>query len=332
MKKAELSKPILKFKPTLKQIHVDHINVNPDNPREPISKREVSDIRESIRAIGGVLVPLVVYEESPNEYILLDGERRWRACKQLSRDDPRFKYLPANVIEEPLEPFDNLQTMFNIHLQRKDWSTAATAQAIGELRRLRKDLTVTELSQKTGLHPTRVKDALLFLEFPSRLREKCLEGELNEYYLILLGRNLESLEKTFPSLMKRYKRKDLATKFMKKVEAGWIKRTRDFNKIHRMARTCIEYNHPELFEKVFQKMVDDEGFTPRDAEATVARELGYKLELAFRNSCKDFLSSLKSYLKTQAKVDRKIPLATLKVLDKINRVLQDVLHEHAHNN
>jgi hypothetical protein len=273
--------------------------------------------------MGGVLVPIVVYKEGEN-YVLLDGERRWRACKKLSRQDPSFKKIPANIIGKPLTPLQNLQTMFNIHQKRKEWSTAAKAEAIGKLLELKGDLSVGELVELTGLDDTTVSDALLLQKFPKKVRMRCLNGDLNEFYPILLARNLRSLERTFPSIFKKYSWRHLASTFLKKVDKGYIRRTRDFNKLGQMAKSCIEYNSEQLFVSMFQKMVEEERFTPADAQKEVRRELGYKLEEAFKSTCAEFLRSLKSYLKSKPSIDE-IPRATREKLTEIYQILKRLI-------
>jgi ParB/RepB/Spo0J family partition protein len=323
MSEIKRTRPLLKFRRRLDYIDVDRILPNVHNPREPITRREVTDILESIKNMGGVLVPIVVYKEGEN-YVLLDGERRWRACKKLSRQDPSFKKIPANIIGKPLTPLQNLQTMFNIHQKRKEWSTAAKAEAIGKLLELKGDLSVGELVELTGLDDTTVSDALLLQKFPKKVRMRCLNGDLNEFYPILLARNLRSLERTFPSIFKKYSWRHLASTFLKKVDKGYIRRTRDFNKLGQMAKSCIEYNSEQLFVSMFQKMVEEERFTPADAQKEVRRELGYKLEEAFKSTCAEFLRSLKSYLKSKPSIDE-IPRATREKLTEIYQILKRLI-------
>jgi len=315
---------LLKFKRRLDYVDVDEISPNPSNPREPISKHEIADIKESIRTMGGVLVPIVVYRDG-DRYVLLDGERRWRACKELSGEDSdRFKKIPANIIEKPPTPVQNLETMFNIHQKRKEWSTAAIAEAIGELIKLKGSLSVAELKKLTGLNDVSVTDALILLRFPGDIQKRCLNGELDEFYPILLGRNLRSLEKTFPHLFEKYPWDYIANSFMKKVDARFIRRTRDFNKIGQMANICLTYQSEPLFDSTFEKMLQDGRFTPRDAEDEIEKHLGYTLETSFRSNCNDFLDSLKAYLEAKKTIDD-VPPKTLEILTKIHESLSLVV-------
>jgi len=110
----------------MQYIDVNDIEPNPNNPREKISRSEIADLVYSIRSVGGVLVPIVVYyDEKRKKYRLLDGERRWRASKELAKQDERFKKIPANIINKPLKGTEHLEVMINIHYKRKQWSTAA---------------------------------------------------------------------------------------------------------------------------------------------------------------------------------------------------------------
>jgi ParB/RepB/Spo0J family partition protein len=317
---------LIKFKRKLAYIDVDKISPNPNNPREPIARKEIADIRESIRLMGGVLVPIVVYQEG-ERYILLDGERRWRACLELSKEDyEKYGKIPANIIEKPPTPIQNLQTMFNIHQKRREWSTAAKAEAIGKLLQLRGSLSVGELSKLTGLDNVSVNDALILLRFPDEIRKRCLDGELDEFYPILLGRNLKTLEKIFPSLFEKYSWQSISSSFLKKVNSGFIRRARDFNKLGQMARTCISYQHEYLFEFVFERMLQEDRFTPRDAQREIERELGYRLEISFRNTCNEFLQSLKSYLKGKHEISD-VPNQTFEILCKIYETLRDMVKQ-----
>lgn len=311
----------------LKRIDIDEIVSNKMNPREEISKKEVSDLRNSIREIGGILVPLVVYwDEVKKKYVLLDGERRWRAACDLSKFDEKYRLVPVNVIKGPLEKEENIKTMFNIHMQRKQWSTVAIAQAMGKLLRLDPKSTDSRLARKIYVPVQAVREARLFLRMPAELRNRCLKDDLDEYYLILLARNLDVCRRLFPKLFERYRFDDLVKRFIEKVDAGLIVRTKDFNLIAQIARKCVGFDEEDLFVETFGKMVEERTFTPGDAVRYVDRKLSYKVDSLFTLNCKDFLASLKNFSVRVEEEKMEIPLPAnellLKIRDELDRLVR----------
>ena len=104
----------------LANIPIEKIRINPHNPRALFDPVPLQILRESIRELG-ILVPLLVYESlRTQDYVILDGERRWRCAKELG-----LPTVPANVIEEP-SAIDNILRMFNIHNVREPWELKPT--------------------------------------------------------------------------------------------------------------------------------------------------------------------------------------------------------------
>jgi ParB/RepB/Spo0J family partition protein len=317
----------LEFK-GLKKIDVNEIVPNRLNPRENISKREVADIRESIKEIGGILVPLVVYwDEKRRKYVLLDGERRWRAATQLAKNDEKYREVPANIISGPLGNEENIRTMFNIHTHRKEWSTVAVAVAMGKLMRFDRKSTDTELARKIHVPPQAVREARLFLRAPSELRERCLKNDLDEYYLIILARNLDVCNRLYPKLFEKYQFDDLVTRFIKKVDDGLMIRYKDFNFLSQIARKCMHYDEEELFVETFEKMVNENNFTPSDAVKYVDMKLSYKVDSLFAVTCTDFLSSIKNFSERLTHKQEEVPAPAQELLGKIYEELDRLLRK-----
>jgi len=77
---------------TLKTIPLDAIVPNPEQPRDRIDEDELKSLAESIQE-KGLLNPIAVEDAGGDTYILIDGERRWRACALIG-----MKEIPANVL------------------------------------------------------------------------------------------------------------------------------------------------------------------------------------------------------------------------------------------
>src|SRR5262249_27253826 len=98
------------------QIPPSEISANPDQPRRYFDEEALADLTESIRT-RGVLQPIIVRRDSKTDgrFILIAGERRWRASKKAGlrkipalvrgpNDDPAELALIENLQRENLNP------------------------------------------------------------------------------------------------------------------------------------------------------------------------------------------------------------------------------------
>lgn len=138
---------------SLMAIPPERIRKNPENPRLHFKEEEMDDLLASIDAVR-ILVPLSVYtdpDDQGHEYVLIDGERRWRCALKLG-----LAKVPAIVLPRP-DPTDNLKSMFNIHMVREQWEDMPMAWALSKLIERTGTSEVNQLAQITGLHPRRVE-------------------------------------------------------------------------------------------------------------------------------------------------------------------------------
>ena len=81
-------------------IKIDLIKPDKNQPRKKtgFNKEEIQELANSIKEVG-VIVPLLVQED----YTLIDGERRWRACKLLG-----MKEVPV-IFNKDLKDVERLE-------------------------------------------------------------------------------------------------------------------------------------------------------------------------------------------------------------------------------
>src|SRR6266542_754370 len=93
---------------------LDQIRPNPEQPRRYFDERSLAELAESIR-VRGLLQPVIVKRQSDGRYLLLAGERRYRASKMagltaipaLVRDDhPLEIAMIENLQREDLTPLE----------------------------------------------------------------------------------------------------------------------------------------------------------------------------------------------------------------------------------
>lgn len=80
---------------------VSQIKPWPDQPRKFFSKESIHNLAASINEVGQKVPILVQADPSdPNCFLIIDGERRWRASKLLNRKTMRAIVCPATSDEE----------------------------------------------------------------------------------------------------------------------------------------------------------------------------------------------------------------------------------------
>ena len=154
-------------------LRVDQLKPSAHNPRRLFDPAPLKNLRESIRK-HGVLVPLTVYRlPAQNRYGIIDGERRFRCCKELA-DEGLSVSIPANVVSSP-DNKASLIYMFNIHQFREQWELMPMALALESLMKLMDTTDPRHLRTATGLSEPTLKRCQIILSFPERYRVMSLE-------------------------------------------------------------------------------------------------------------------------------------------------------------
>lgn len=98
----------------------------PDQPRKHFAADLMHTLTKSIKT-HGIQNPLVVMKDGKGMFMLLDGERRFRAAKDLG-----LKEVPVTV-KESMEETDQLVLQFNIQEHHAEWSPLEKAVALTKL-------------------------------------------------------------------------------------------------------------------------------------------------------------------------------------------------------
>ena len=150
---------------TLQVIPINNISANPFNPRLIFDQEDLDELKKSIAKVG-ILVPLTVFRNTKNfpktDYILLDGERRWRCARELQMDN-----VPANVIDEPSDDTQNILFMFNIHHYRREWELFPTALKLESLIEKLGTDQESQLASFTGVSRSTIRRCKTLLKEPA---------------------------------------------------------------------------------------------------------------------------------------------------------------------
>lgn len=130
-------------------IPVASIIPNPDQPRKKFDPQALTELAASIKE-NGLIQPITVRSMPDGRYMIVAGERRYRAHVQAGLD-----MIAANVITINNEQRDVLAIVEN--LQRADITPLEEARAFQRM--LDQGWTVNELAQRLGLkQPWRITD------------------------------------------------------------------------------------------------------------------------------------------------------------------------------
>jgi len=155
----------------LAAIPVGRIRPNPNQPRHRFDDRALDELAASMRE-HGVLQPLLVSEDPDGGYVLIAGERRWRAAKRAG-----LGQVPA-VIRERTDEALELELALVENLQRRDLTPLEEARAYEQLRTER-GLSQAEIADRVGLDRSTVANALRLLKLPAEVHELVEDGALS---------------------------------------------------------------------------------------------------------------------------------------------------------
>ena len=158
-----------KLKPMteMAEIAVSEIIPNPTQPRTQFDEEALDELADSIRTLG-VIQPITVKRQGDGKYIIISGERRWRAAQRAD-----LTTLPAYIREVDDENLHAMALVENI--QRQDLN--AIEIALGMQRLIDEcHLTQDALSEKVGKKRSSVSNYLRLLKLPDEVQLALKEG------------------------------------------------------------------------------------------------------------------------------------------------------------
>lgn len=162
----------------LKEIALAHIAPDPEQPRtdweSPEAINALDELTASIK-VSGILQPLLVREGSHDRYIIIDGERRYRACKVL-----HIQSLPCYVRDD-METADRHAAQLFANLARRGLTPDEIANGIAGLHTL--GYKAVELAEKLGKSAGWVSKQLAYAVEPQaqELRDQGLLNSASAY-------------------------------------------------------------------------------------------------------------------------------------------------------
>lgn len=107
------------------EISISQIEPNANQPRTIFDEASLVELANSIR-LHGVISPLILVKQDNGKYMIIAGERRWRAAK-------RAGLLTVPAIVRDYTPLQIKEISLIDNLQREDLNPIETARAIKQL-------------------------------------------------------------------------------------------------------------------------------------------------------------------------------------------------------
>ncbi len=142
-----------------KEIEIGLIDRNPDQPRKIFDDEALAELSASIKNYG-VIQPIIV-REVDGRYIIIAGERRWRASRLAG-----LKTIPCIIKDYSEQEVSEIAIIEN--LQREDLNPIESAKAIKSLIQ-QYNLTQDEVADKIGKSRPAVANTLRLLLLPESI-------------------------------------------------------------------------------------------------------------------------------------------------------------------
>ena len=166
-------------------IPIERIFRDENQPRKEFDKEKIDELAQSIIK-NGLIQPLIVTKKDSENYILVAGERRWRAS-QIAK----LKTLPALLLPSDLDK-DEISLIENI--QRENLKVTEEAQAYQRLIEKNR-YTHDQLSKIVGKSRSHITNLLRILNLHEYFSELLNKGIISMGHArALVGKNPEELD------------------------------------------------------------------------------------------------------------------------------------------
>jgi len=145
----------------MEEIAVDLISPNPHQPRSVFDEETLRELTDSIRAMG-VIQPITVNRAEGGRYVIISGERRYRASRLAGMET-----IPAYVREVDDQAIHEMALVENI--QRQDLNAIDVAMS---LQRLVDECSLTQdmLSSRVGKKRSTIANYMRLLSLPPEVQ------------------------------------------------------------------------------------------------------------------------------------------------------------------
>ena len=154
----------------LSEVRMDDISPNPNQPRREFDDDSLQELANSIRQIG-LVQPITLRDMGDGTYVIIAGERRWRACQRVG-----LTTIPAYI--RTVDDENMLEMALVENIQREDLTAIEVALAYQNLIE-QYSLTQDQLSEKVGKNRATIANYLRLLKLPASVQVALRNREID---------------------------------------------------------------------------------------------------------------------------------------------------------
>tara|TARA_E500000178_G_scaffold19780_1_gene18625 strand:- start:10064 stop:10903 length:840 start_codon:yes stop_codon:yes gene_type:complete len=159
-----------KNKNGIQKINISQIIPNPSQPRKNFENKELKELSSSIKN-QGLIQPIIVKPTKDNQFQIIAGERRWRACQLNGMHE-------VDCVIKDLDDTNVLEAALIENIQREDLNVIEEANAYKGLIDIKK-INNESLSKIIGKSSSHVSNILRLLELDQKIQEMVISGDLS---------------------------------------------------------------------------------------------------------------------------------------------------------
>ena len=159
------------------EVELSKIASNPDQPRKTFTEESINELAETIKEFG-LLQPILLRKAEDGSYIIVAGERRWRACQSLA-----WTSMDSIIIDE--KSADEIAIIEN--MQRENLKPLEEAEAVETLIK-KHGYTQEDAARILGKSRSSITELLGLLRLPESIRAECRTFDISKSTLLSISR------------------------------------------------------------------------------------------------------------------------------------------------
>ena len=152
------------------EIEIAKIHANPNQPRHDFNEEALQELADSIKELG-VIQPITLRKESDENYMIIAGERRFRASQLAGKTT-----IPAYILNANDE--DTMEMALIENIQREDLNPLEIALAYQQLIE-QHNLSQEQLSKRVGKGRATIANFLRLLKLPGNIQVALKEKKID---------------------------------------------------------------------------------------------------------------------------------------------------------